>query len=173
MVDNALKNAETKKKQLLEQRDRLRAELDEVGKSLARVEAFIHNWHAFAAGDFESPDSEGAISADSVEIQRGKGEQKKVTGNSSKEDVAVAARRLIGARGAPIPRKELLKLLLDEGLKIEGSDQEKVLSTMLWRMRDKITNIPRVGYWFPEVDYEPAQYSALFGGVIKKSVETD
>lgn len=161
MSDNALKNAETTQKRLLLMKEELREQLADLEKKLSTVEAFIHNWHAYASGDFESAQSIGALSADSRNAQGKKSEQKKVTGNPSKEEVAQVTRELIRKRSAPIPRKELLELLHNEGVQIRGTDRDKVLSTMLWRMKREVVNLPRVGYWLAEEPYPPAKY---YGG---------
>ncbi len=158
MTDKALKNAKALKKQLLDDRDLLDQRREEILKRLATVESFIHNWHAFAAGEVESVALLTEKLADS-EFKKGtKTEQKKTTGNPSKEEVADVTRELIRKRGAPIPRRELLELLLNEGLQIRGTDREKVLSTMLWRMKREVVSLPRVGYWLAEEPYPPANY---------------
>ena len=59
--------------------------------------------------------------------------KKRATGNSKKEEVARAARSLIEDAGRPLSRAELYPLLVRQRLKIEGSNAEMVLSTMLWR----------------------------------------
>lgn len=158
MTDKALKNAKALEKQLLEMRESLREQLNDIDSRISKVQAFIHNWHAYASGEVASGDSESPLTAVSQNVVGGKQEQKRATGNSPKEDVAAVARELISKRGEPIPRRKLLKLLLDEGLTISGTEQDKVLSTMLWRMKDKVVNLPRVGYWLPEKPWEPAGY---------------
>lgn len=161
MSDKALKNAKTLRKQLLDERDALDLRREEILKRLATVDSFIHNWHAYASGEVESAPVRQSESMDSESKTGTNNIQKKTTGNPSKEEVAEVARELIRKRSAPIPRKELLELLLSEGLQIRGTDRDKVLSTMLWRMKNKVVNLPRVGYWLAEEPYPPAKY---YGG---------
>ncbi len=41
-----------------------------------------------------------------------------------------------------------------------------VLSTMLWRMKDRIVRLPQFGYWIADKEYVPAGYdpSAPYDG---------
>lgn len=59
--------------------------------------------------------------------------KKRTTGNSKKEEVAGAARQLLEDAGRPLSRAEMYPLLIEQGLRIAGSNPEMVLSTMLWR----------------------------------------
>jgi hypothetical protein len=62
--------------------------------------------------------------------------------NSKKEEVAEAAHAVILANGSPLSRLELYTMLIERGLTIEGADPETVVSTMLWRSKDKIVRLP-------------------------------
>jgi hypothetical protein len=86
----------------------------------------------------------------------------KARNNSKKEDVAEAAVAIIKEIGEPIARSSLLTRLLNLGLTIEGNDPEVVLSTMLWRMRNKVVRLRKGGYWradapSPDGSYVPGQ----------------
>lgn len=82
----------------------------------------------------------------------------RIGGNSTKEEVAAAARTLIEARGKPIPRAVLYHALIDQGLKIQGKDPEMVLGTMLWRMKDHIVRLKTGGYWLAERPLPEGEY---------------
>ena len=156
MSDAALKNAKIHKEQLLNEKIQTEQRLEEIGLSLARVEVFISNWHAFSEGNVESSDSFELDSKNKNETYSRR--SKHIRDNPSKEEVARTARYLIGVRGEPISRPELLILLEQEGLRIHGADPLKVLSTMLWRMKDKVVNFSRVGYWLADEPWAPEGY---------------
>lgn len=93
---------------------------------------------------------------------------RKATGNSKKEEVAEAARAIIEARGEPVSRADLFKEIVSQGYTIKGTDPEMVLSTMLWRMHDRVTRLKSGGYWLtdkpsPDGSYTPpSDLSDLF-----------
>lgn len=61
-------------------------------------------------------------------------------------------------RGKPMSRRELHVALGERGLLVKGSDPIKALGTMLWRGRDRLTQIEGYGYWPKGDTYEPANY---------------
>lgn len=152
MSDSALNNAKNIREQLVAKKDELQAQLSLVKQRLAVVEEFIHNYHAFADGSvLESLESENKKDTKREQrVERIK--------NSPKEEVVKVARAIIKEMGQPVSRKRLLELLDQEGLTIEGENREKVLATMLWRMRDRVVSFKRVGYWLAEVPYGPQNY---------------
>jgi hypothetical protein len=83
---------------------------------------------------------------------------KKPQRNSKKEEVADAAYEIIRERGEPVSRSDLYKELIARGLRIEGSDPEMVLSTMLWRMKDRVVRLKSGGYWLADEKNEAAGY---------------
>lgn len=155
MADKALENALARRDELAKKINTAQQQLDDWKRELARADAFISDWHAFAG----SPHTHRLIvdgthldiKTHEVEMPRPK--------NTKKEVVAQHARELIEARGSPIPRTELYQLLTqDRGLTIEGSDPEMVLSTMLWRMRDKVVRLKTGGYWLAEKPWARTGY---------------
>jgi len=86
--------------------------------------------------------------------------------NPDRKVVASRSLELIAAAGRPLSRKALFKRLRDEGLEVYGKNPLMVLSTMLWRERDRIIRIPGFGYWpvgkpYPPGDYFPDQTTQL------------
>lgn len=159
MSDRALANAEAKRNQLVERKRALLIELTDIDEQVGQIDRFIKAWHAFAEDEpqkaVENLSDSGANKTATSEPVN-----KKVTGNSRKEDVAAAAREVILERGAPIMRDELFDLLMERGLVIQGKNPQMVLSTMLWRMREQIARVKGGGYWpadIPnaEVGYDP------------------
>lgn len=78
--------------------------------------------------------------------------------NSKKEDVAEAAREIIKQANQILPCATLLGSLVERGLVIEGRDPKLVLSTMLWRTRDKIVRLPKGGYWVADLPSPDGRY---------------
>lgn len=154
MSDAAYENA-------MKRRDEISFEIRELETRLAllksdyqRVDAFIEQWHEFAGTPLLDR-SPTAVRPP----RRWVGGREAPTRNSKKEEVAAVARRIIEAEGKPIPRSELYKRLIAEGLTISGSDPEMVLSTMLWRMKDQIVRLQKGGYWLADRPYESEYYS--------------
>jgi hypothetical protein len=162
VTDNALENAEHKRDSLAAEINSLAQKADDLKRELAKVEAWIAQWHQFAdvrqaglAPNQGAPQNERFPILKGVELPK----IRRATGNPKKEEVAEATRQIILERGEPISRGDLFKALADRGLEIiSESDPEMVLSTMLWRMQDQIVRLKSGGYWLAERPYAPAAY---------------
>jgi hypothetical protein len=160
MSDQALKNAETKRNQLIDRKKALLKEQAEIDDSINRIDRFIRDWHAFAGDSVPVDDGDTSISVDteteskSTAMHRARPKPK----NPKKEDVAEEARNIIHARGEPVMRDELYDLLAERGIHIQGKDPQMVLSTMLWRTADQVVRLKGGGYWLADMPYEPAGY---------------
>lgn len=160
MSDRAVENAETMKKQLLERRKAIQAELIGIDDQIGRIDRFLKDWQLFA--DFEEPTTDHT----SVIMGSDNGNETSLTHtkkparprNSSKEEVAKVARDIIRERGEPIMRDELFDLLTSRGLTIQGKDPRMVLSTMLWRMRERVARVKGGGYWPADIPNAAAGY---------------
>jgi hypothetical protein len=170
MADYALENAKSKREQLLAQMKDLQRQRDAVSAELDRVDRFIHDWHEFAGGTAPVNYEEGEQSGNNAGESNSRRSRVK---NPKKEDVAEAARAIIQERGGPIMREELYALLADRGIHIQGKDPQMVLSTMLWRMKDRVVRLGGDGYWLREVPYEPAQYHPAFDELIGAADEAE
>lgn len=152
MPDKAIENAMSRREELAAKINEAQQRLEEWRRELARADAFIRDWHVFAGEPIPSEEAADRFVATGTVGGRNRR-------NSKKEEVARQARELILDRNEPIGRTELYELLTKErGLTIEGTDPEMVLSTMLWRMKDRIVRLKSGGYWLPEKPYEPANY---------------
>jgi hypothetical protein len=106
MSDQALKNAETKRNQLIDRKKALLKEQAEIDDSINRIDRFIRDWHAFAGDSVPVDDGDTSISVDteteskSTAMHRARPKPK----NPKKEDVAEEARNIIHARGEPVMR---------------------------------------------------------------------
>jgi hypothetical protein len=134
---------------------------------LARVDAFIRDWHAFAGtGDAPAPQHVGVSQPSDARSEEAQpeafrielvspsrlpdGARRRRPRNPSKEEVAAKVREILNFVGHPLTRPELLRRLNDDGVVIEGANPDVVLSTMLWRMRDRIVHHKGHGYWLAE-----------------------
>ena len=154
-MDDALTNATAARDKLASEINTKVQEVEDLRRRLSRVENFIGQWHEFA-GTAPNTSTSAALPVDSGDIRP---ERPRTTGNPKKEDVAAAARVVIGSLGGPIPRADLFKALAARGVVVRGADPEKTLSTMLWRMRHRVA-VVKGGYWLaevpnPEIGYEP------------------
>jgi len=161
MADEALKNAFAELQHLLDEQGRIDASLKKLGEQKAsvdarvdRVSAFIRAWHEFAG--LPAPELSPLLDGSAIVPPQ---IATKVTGNPKKEVVTDAALKFIIERGEPIPRHELYELLKESGLEVKGADPLVTLSTMLWRMRNKIVHFQGKGYWPQNTPYAPIGYN--------------
>lgn len=160
MADTALVNATKKRDSLAAEINSLAQRADELKRELAKIDAWIAQWHEFAK-EAELP----VVAQHIIEIRPGEFEfskRRRTTGNPKKEDVAEAAIQIIKERNEPVSRADLFKALAERGVVItSGTDPEMVLSTMLWRMRDMVVRLKGGGYWLANEPYEPAGFDPL------------
>lgn len=159
MADQALSNAQLMRKSLIEKRNSLQAQILELDREIGRVDKFIKEWHLFSDISVQDGDHvlviESKLSGNKTDTESDSAPRVR---NSSKEEVAAAAREIIRDNGKPMSREELFGRLTEKGLVIQGKNPEMVLSTMLWRMRDTIVRLPKDGYWLREEPYPSAVY---------------
>lgn len=131
------------------------ARMHRIDEEAAELERWIELWHRFA-GIPQAPSAAERIqnTADDEKPKRPR--------NPDREDVARAASEIIQERGVPLSRRELFEALKSQGVEIQGKDPEMVLSTMLWRSKDKIVRLPGVGYWLKAMPYKEAGYDPVF-----------
>ena len=165
-MDIALKNAETRRDEVLLKIDEIESKIKALEQQLtifrgARgdIERFIADWHRFAGTAFSEPEPESTLSkvpqqeTISQEVRRGR-----VTGNPRKEIVASTAREVIRKADRSLSRAELYQALREQGIVIQGADPEKTLSTMLWRMRNEVVRVRGGGYWLAGIPNESVGY---------------
>jgi len=163
MSDKALENAEALKNQLLQRKKELMNEILQIEDQLAKADRFITAWYDFAGVERPKPVENSTAKSDTKE-ERVHSAPARRPKNSDKVEVANVAREIIQERGEPVSRSDLYAELIKRGLTIEGKDPEMVLSTMLWRMRDRIVRLPSGGYWLKEQNWPPAGYQVdIFG----------
>jgi len=159
MADAAFQNAMRRFNEIGEQIGDLGRKIEFLKREQERIGKFIEAWHEFAdASGANANDAIGSLSQ-TLEIMQ-KEVSKRATGNPKKELVAEAAREIIGERMEPVSRSDLFKALTDRGIILHGADPEMVLSTMLWRMKDRVVRLKSGGYWLPERDWLPGYYIA-------------
>ena len=158
MTDKAVENARRKREELAERINRAQQELDECRPALARVEQFLLDYEAFAAGE---------VPSEALDAKAASSPRDRIRRNSPKEEVAKHARMLIEGAGNPIPRDDLHRMLLARGLTIEGNDPEGVMSTMLWRTKAAagVIHLRNVGYWSGKA-WAPAHYDPELDDII-------
>ena len=162
MSDTVLENAAKKRDALAAEINSLAQRIDDLKRELSKIDEWIALWHDFAAARPRPlPIKEEIAERGGIQLSESPGSPKKrrATGNPRKEDVADAAREVIKERGEPVSRTSLFKALSERGVTISSeNDPEVVLSTMLWRTRDRVTRLKTGGYWLPERPWIPAGY---------------
>lgn len=118
------------------------------------VTAWVDMWHQLA-GTQPSP---VAAERNMIGLPVEEAVKRNRPKNPDREVVANAALEIIQEYGQPLSRHELFEKLTERGIVIEGKDPEMVLSTMLWRSKDKIVRLPPFGYWPKEKAFEEAKY---------------
>ncbi|WP_126665606.1 hypothetical protein [Croceibacterium ferulae] len=67
--------------------------------------------------------------------------------NPDRGIVVAAVSEILIEAGRPLSVEELYDALLSRGIEIRGRRPEVVLTTMLWRSRDRIDRVGNTGYW--------------------------
>ncbi|ESX10856.1 hypothetical protein NKJ16_13115 [Mesorhizobium sp. M0179] len=162
MPDIALENAERQRKQLLERKKMLMAELLGIDEHLGQIDRFIKAWHIFADGPGEIP---GNLFVMDSESHQNKQALVRTERNSTKEEVAAAARTIIRERGVPMDRAELYAELTNRGMRINGKEPEAVMNTMLWRMPDHIARLKDGRYWLADEENQESGFTPFTGEI--------
>jgi hypothetical protein len=100
------------------------------------------------------------------------------TPNPDRKVVAEKALEAIKEAGHPLSRRRIYDKLTQGGVHISGKNPLMVLTTMLWRSRDKLVSIPGFGYWpadtaYPPGDYYPENAFQLGLGLTRKPTVSD
>lgn len=148
MSDAALENATARREAIGQQLDVLTAEINHMIErhavlrgDLSKVDDFIRVWYEMAGAELPK------------NLERKKPEAPAEGGkrirprNPDRQSVAKLCVIYIRKAGRPLMRKDLYKVLSDDGVEIRGSDPLMVLSTMLWRSKDTIRRLKGGGYW--------------------------
>jgi hypothetical protein len=151
MADNAIENAMNRRDAAIAKVKALELDLQNARTELERVDAFIQQWHEFAG----TP-----ILERSVAVVHYPQPRVAHIRNSKKEEVAEAAYEIVREYGRPMPRADLYEQLIARGMVLNGSDPQMVLSTMLWRMPNRIKRLKKGGYWLVDQPYKKEFYSA-------------
>lgn len=118
---------------------------------IAELENWIVMWHQLT-GTSAKPTAAERMQ-NSVEISK-----RVRPKNPDREVVVEYVLQIIQEKNEAQSRKDLFDELIARNVIIRGKDPEMVLSTMLWRSRDKIVRIPGHGYWLKDKPYDAAYY---------------
>lgn len=162
MFDRALQNAQRQRDDIAAKINRAQQQIEEWRKEIAEIDSFLASWKRFAGEDEGAGESDVAVSEPLIAPvpEGGSAKRKRATRNSKKEDIANEAYRLIELAGHPLSRAELYDGLIEQGMVIEGVDPQMVLSTMLWRMKNKIVRLAKGGYWMADKPCKEENYFA-------------
>lgn len=161
MSDAALEAAKARMSELEREISSQRNSIKDAHARLARLEnehanvaAWVDMWHQLAGTQQNPVAAERNMIGLPVENAVKRNRPK----NPDRDVVANVALEIIREYGQPLSRHELFKKLTERGIVIDGKDPEMVLSTMLWRSKDKIVRLPPFGYWPKELAFEEAKY---------------
>jgi len=146
MADKAYENAMARRDELARAINEAQQRIEGWRAELRGVDTFLEQWRKFAG--------EESVVVDSMLSDIDPPWIAKRMRNSKKEDVAEAAYEIIKEHGKPMPRSDLYDLLIARGIVLNGSDPQMVLSTMLWRMPDRIKRLKKGGYWLADVPFK-------------------
>lgn len=135
----------------LRRRRQLQAEMKE-------IDNFLELWKRYAGTEPEHSDS-----TDTPRIRR------RITRNAgakprkktllTNEQLAPIVRDILIAEGHPMTRGMLVAALVDSGFTVGGVQPNRNMGTIMWRLRDRFTNIEGEGYWPKDLPYASANYS--------------
>lgn len=157
MTEDALAKAMEKKAVLAQRISQEKAKIldaqayiNRLSDEAAAIDDWIEMWHRLT-GTPMNP-----TGAERIENTAKNPKQKRPV-NPTRSAVVDAALEIIHERGKPQSRRALFDALVTRGFDIQGKDPEMVLSTMLWRSKDRIERLAPFGYWPAGEPYEPDQ----------------
>ncbi|WP_126401342.1 hypothetical protein [Blastochloris tepida] len=145
-------------KDALKLRDTLRAQMraleqqaEIMKRQLNTVESYIRLYE-----DLKSkPPGTPAEGAQLMFLLEAESKQRRRRSGLTPTQIADLAREVLGERGIPMTRGELVTAIESRGVLLPGKDKSKNLGTILWRFSDRFRNIEGRGYWptdLPEPD---------------------
>jgi hypothetical protein len=147
----------------------------ELKQELLEVEAFIRLWHRFSGAEGERPEgidvsqittADIAAAANRLDAHRQRGQKaKKVPRGLPRDEVARYAREMMIEAGHPLTRGDLVEGFRSRGLPVGGTEPERNMGTIMWRLADQFVNLDGLGYWPKDRSYPPANYPTRFGKV--------
>ena len=158
MNDLALKAAEQKLGEIEQALSRQRNVIADANAEISRLQgqrgeiaSWIEMWHTLAG----KPQVPVAAERSEIGLPVSRHAKRKRPNNPDKSVVVDKALEIIRERDEPMGRKALFVALAENGIVLEGTDPQMVLSTMLWRSKDRIQRLPAFGYWPAGETYEP------------------
>lgn len=157
MNDPAIKNALERHDALAKRINELNQQLEEVRREMARVEQFIALWKEFSGEKVDGPEIAPIRNKiRTIRIPQSGGDKPV---NPPKERIGDVLEAFLKSRQRPATRKELQAHLREVGIQLQGTDPDMVLSTMLWRMKQRFTRVPPHGYWLTDIPLNRQQGS--------------
>jgi hypothetical protein len=167
-MDRALTNAENKiaecDKEISEKIitiSMLNDDIARIKEERERVVQFVATWYEMMG--IPNPSSVHTV------ISGGKSDlESRITRpkNPGRESVANAVIEFIRQIGRPVSRTEAHEALIARGIHLQGKDPEMILSTMLWRSKDRIVRLPGFGYWPAKYAHPSSGYNPVFDDLI-------
>lgn len=161
MSDTALNAALSRMAQLEQEISAQRNAINDANARLSRLEAeradvgsWVEMWHQLTGTQGRPVAAERTA----INLPVEKSVKRTRPRNPDREVVVEKALEIIHDRGQPMNRRAIFDALVERGVVIAGKDPEMVLSTMLWRSKDKIVRLVPYGYWPADVSYPEAGY---------------
>lgn len=142
MTKESFEVALKKRSELQERIQRLNEETERIRREVADLRHELGYVEGFIAATYQQM-SEAARRTEKTRIESAP----LPVINPDRQEVVTAALGEIKRAGRPLSRSELFARLAEQGIEIKGKDPLMVLSTMLWRTKDRIIRHPGIGYW--------------------------
>lgn len=150
--DIAFENAERQKNLLLERLAEIEKEIVRIREELEKTEKFLAEWEMYAAVQWHpKPDESGSRV---VFVSHSHSSETKHK-NPPREEVGNVVESMLDEFHQPLTRVRILSELDQRNMPINGVDPAMVLSTMMWRMKNRFRRIPGKGYWYADRPYPP------------------
>ena len=127
---------------------RAKARRAEIAQELELIDQYL-SLHARLFSAEEATERED--SADQTTAPAG---QQKMRRKNDPQAVADRADEILRQHGRPLQRGDLVRRIEKSGMPLFSKDKNKYLGTILWRHRDRFTNIEDQGYWIKGLDVE-------------------
>ena len=115
----------------------------EIEAELAKIDAFLDMYRQFSGSEPEQtePSPEESFQAGST----GTASQRR-SRRLRPHEIADLAERVIRGAGHPLTRAEIVSRLESAGIELHSEDKPRYVGTILWREKNRFTNIPGSGY---------------------------
>lgn len=131
---------------------------EELENELRDVETFLSLYRRFQGSQRQENNPDSPPSNDDLFVNDGYGRKVRAL---RPPEIADRAEELIRAAKRPLTRAEIVKEMERLGYVLNSDDKPRYVGTILWRQKDRFTNIPGEGYITTEMATRDQRYENI------------